>query len=158
MHRRRVYTDATLSEPTTTKPYLMRALYEWCVDNGYTPYVSVIVDAQTRVPLEYVRNGEIVLNIGPLAANKLKLGNEYVEFSARFGGVAKELFIPVSQVSAIYARENGHGMSFEIEASKPQSEEKPVQLEAAPTDLAPPTEPPSTSPQGGGKPSLRVIK
>ena len=136
----------------------MRAIYEWCVDNGYTPYVSVIVDAQTRVPLEYVRNGEIVLNVGPLAANKLKLGNEYIEFSARFGGAAKELFIPVSQVSAIYARENGHGMSFDIEAGKPQTEEKPVQLDAPAAEVMPADEPPSTAPQGGGKPSLRIVK
>ena len=136
----------------------MRALYEWCVDNGYTPYVSVIVDAQTRVPLEYVRNGEIVLNIGPLAANKLKLGNEYIEFSARFGGVAKELFIPVTQVSAIYARENGHGMSFEIEGSKPQVEDKPAQLDGPAVEGSTTGEPPSPTPQGGGKPSLRVVK
>jgi len=80
-----------MAEPTSTKPYLLRALYEWCVDNGYTPYVSVVVDASTRVPPEYVRNGEIVLNIGPLAANRLKLGNEQVEFSARFGGVRRRL-------------------------------------------------------------------
>jgi stringent starvation protein B len=146
-----------MAEPTSTKPYLLRALYEWCVDNGYTPYISVVVDATTRVPPEYVRNGEIVLNIGPLAANRLKMGNDQIEFSARFGGVAKELFIPVGQVSAIYARENGHGMSFEIE--------KKTGWEASGQALASRTgrkasddepEPPSSPP--AGKPSLRVVK
>lgn len=109
-----------MNEPLSQKPYLLRALYEWCVDNGFTPYVSVVVDSETRVPMEYVRNGEIVLNIGPLAANRLKMGNEFIEFAARFGGVAKDLLIPIGAVSAIYARENGHGMSFEVERrSKP---------------------------------------
>lgn len=143
-----------MSEPIPTKPYLLRALYEWCVDNGYTPYISVIVDAQTRVPPEYVRNGEIVLNIGPLAANKLKLGNEYVEFSARFGGVGKDLYIPVTQVSSIYARENGHGMSFDIE-----NEQAAAPAES--TQSPPPAQPDnSTAPPapGGGKPSLRIVK
>ena len=146
---------ATLSEPATTKPYLLRALYEWCVDNGYTPYISVLVDAQTRVPIEYVRNGEIVLNVGPLAANKLKLGNEHIEFSARFGGVARELYIPVSQVSAIYARENGHGMSFEIEGFRADELPAPAQDETA---GAPAPEVVPTPAPGGGKPSLRVVK
>jgi stringent starvation protein B len=137
----------------STKPYLLRALYEWCVDNGFTPYVSVVVDAATRVPAEYVRNGEIVLNIGPLAANRLKMGNETIDFSARFGGVAKELSIPVAQVAALYARENGHGMSFEIERNKTPWE---ASGEAAAQPTASP-EPPAPAP-GGGKPTLRVIK
>ncbi|HKY00949.1 MAG TPA: ClpXP protease specificity-enhancing factor [Burkholderiales bacterium] len=142
-----------MSEPISTKPYLLRALYEWCVDNGYTPYISVIVNGQTRVPQEYVRNGEIVLNIGPLAANKLKLGNEHVEFSARFGGVGKELYIPITQVSSIYARENGHGMSFDIDNQE--------QIGVAESTQPPPAAPdgsntPPSSP--GGKPSLRIVK
>jgi stringent starvation protein B len=106
-----------MSEPISTKPYLMRAIYEWCVDNGYTPYVSVMEDANTRVPLEYVRDGEIVLNVGPLATNRLHIGNDMVECTARFSGVARELLIPVCTVSAIYARENGQGMSFEAQPS-----------------------------------------
>jgi stringent starvation protein B len=106
-----------MSDPISTKPYLMRAIYEWCVDNGYTPYVSVMVDANTRVPMEYVRDGEIVLNVGPLATNRLHIGNDMVECTARFSGVARELLIPVCTVSAIYARENGQGMSFEAQAS-----------------------------------------
>ncbi len=145
----------------------MRALYEWCVDNGYTPYVSVVVDANTRVPVEYVRNGEIVLNIGPLAANKLKIGNDYVEFSARFGGTARELIIPVSQVAAIYARENGQGMTFPVEIESDLPDDQSVESSDAP---APATiqgrepsaqetavEPPAP-PASGGKPTLRIVK
>src|SRR3954466_10408746 len=102
-----------MADPTSTKPYLLRAIYEWCVDNGYTPYLSVVVDARTRVPMEYVRDGEIVLNIGPLATNRLQIGNEMIECTARFAGTVRELSIPVICVAAIYARENGNGMSFE---------------------------------------------
>jgi stringent starvation protein B len=137
----------------STKPYLLRALYEWCVDNGHTPYISVVVDAATRVPPEHVRNGEIVLNIGPLAANRLKMGNETIDFAARFGGVARELSIPVRQVAAIYARENGHGMSFEIDRNATPWE---ASGEAAAQSAALP-EPPAPGP-GGGKPTLRIVK
>jgi stringent starvation protein B len=101
----------------STKPYLIRAIHEWCTDQGYTPYLAVSVDASTRVPLEYVRNGEIVLNVGHLATNKLKLGNELIEFQARFNGSPREVSVPIAQVTAIYARETGHGMAFEV--SKP---------------------------------------
>jgi stringent starvation protein B len=145
-----------MAEPTSTKPYLLRALYEWCVDNGYTPYISVVVEAGTRVPPEYVRNGEIVLNVGPLAANRLKLGNEHVEFSARFGGVAKELSIPIGQVSAIYARENGHGMSFEIE--KKTGWEASGQALASGTSGKSSDEDPEPPAPPAGRPSLRVVK
>jgi stringent starvation protein B len=146
-----------MADPTSTKPYLLRALYEWCVDNGYTPYISVVVDANTRVPAEYVRNGEIVLNIGPLAANRLKLCNEQVEFSARFGGVAKDLWIPVGQVSAIYARENGHGMSFEIE-KKTGWEASGQALASRTGRKASDDEPEPPASPSTGKPSLRVVK
>jgi stringent starvation protein B len=137
---------------TSTKPYLLRALYEWCVDNGFTPYISVVVDGGTRVPAEYVRNGEIVLNVGPLAANRLKMGNETIDFSARFGGVARDLSIPVAQVAALYARENGHGMSFEVQRKTPWEASGEA---AAQQDVSP--EPPQPAP-GGGKPTLRVVK
>jgi stringent starvation protein B len=142
---------------TSTKPYLLRALYEWCVDNGFTPYLSVVVNATTRVPPEYVRNGEIVLNIGPLAANRLKMTNESIDFSARFGGTARELSIPVAQVAALYARENGHGMSFEIDRTKPPLEAS-GQADAQPSaQSSAPPEAPDPAPSGG-KPTLRVIK
>jgi stringent starvation protein B len=134
-------------EPSPTKPYLLRAVYEWCVDNGYTPQISVAVDSQTRVPMEYVRDGEILINIGPLAANRLKMGNEIIECTARFSGVAKELVIPVAAVTAIYARETGHGMSFE-------RERKATEGDAGGEVVPDPKDPPKS----GGKPALRRIK
>ena len=97
---------------TSTRPYLIRALYEWCTDNGFTPYVAVSVDNTVQVPREYVKNNEIVLNIGFDATSSLTLGNEFIEFKARFGGIAREILVPVSHVIAIYARENGQGMAF----------------------------------------------
>jgi stringent starvation protein B len=99
----------------STKPYLIRAMYEWCCDSGYVPHIAVVVDERTQVPREFVKNGEIVLNLGPTATNKLELGNEFVSFQARFGGVAREIFIPVGNIRSIYARENGQGMAFEVE-------------------------------------------
>ncbi len=99
-------------ESTSTRPYLIRALYDWCTDNGFTPYVAVLVDDSVQVPREYVKNGEIVLNISFDATSSLKLGNEFIEFKARFAGSAREIMVPVSRVIAIYARENGQGMAF----------------------------------------------
>ncbi len=105
-----------------TKPYLLRALYEWCVDNGYTPHVAVKVDSKTQVPSEYVKNGEITLNVSPSAVHKLQMGNELIEFSARFAGVARQISVPVGNVYAIYARETGHGMTFDVDAAKPATQ------------------------------------
>ena len=133
-----------MAGPTSTKPYLLRAVYEWCVDNGYTPYITVVVDPQTRVPMEYARDGEIVLNIGPVAASRLQMGNEFIEFSARFSGAAKEIVIPVAAVAAIYAQENGQGMSFELEKTDGERTEVPADT----------TEPPKS----GGKPTLKRVK
>lgn len=105
-----------MNVPTTsTRPYLIRALYEWCSDNGFTPYVAVSVDETVQVPREYVKDNEIVLNIGLDATSSLTLGNEYIEFKARFGGKAREILVPISHVVAIYARENGQGMAFPLE-------------------------------------------
>ena len=101
-------------ESTSTRPYLIRALYDWCTDNGLTPYVAVLVDESVQVPREYVKNGEIVLNISFDATSSLKLGNDFIEFKARFAGSAREIMVPVSRVIAIYARENGQGMAFPI--------------------------------------------
>ncbi len=100
----------------STRPYLLRALYEWCTDNGFTPYVAVKVDESVRVPLDHVKNGEIVLNISFDATSSLQLGNDLIEFKARFNGVAQEIRVPINRVIAIYARENGQGMAFPIEA------------------------------------------
>jgi stringent starvation protein B len=99
-------------DSTSTRPYLIRALYEWCTDNGLTPYVAVAVDGTVQVPREYVKNNEIVLNISFDATSSLKLGNDFIEFKARFAGSAREIMVPVSRVIAIYARENGQGMAF----------------------------------------------
>ncbi|MEY4506475.1 MAG: hypothetical protein RL297_1053 [Pseudomonadota bacterium] len=96
----------------STRPYLIRALYEWCTENGFSPYLAVQVDASVRVPMDHVKDGVIVLNISFDATSGMKLGNEYIEFKARFGGVARDMLIPVSHVTAIYARENGQGMAF----------------------------------------------
>ncbi len=96
----------------STRPYLIRALYDWCTDNGFTPYVAVQVDHTVQVPREHVKNNEIVLNISFDATSALKLGNEFIEFRARFGGTAREIVVPIDHVIAIYARENGQGMAF----------------------------------------------
>ncbi len=97
---------------TSTRPYLIRALHDWCTDNGFTPYVAVFVDATVQVPMEYVKNNEIVLNVGFEATTGMKLGNEWIEFKARFGGSSRAIQVPVDHVIAIYARENGQGMAF----------------------------------------------
>jgi stringent starvation protein B len=160
-----------MSEPTSQKPYLLRALYEWCVDNGFTPYLAVRVDAATRVPMEFVRKGEIVLNIGPLASNGLRIGNEMIEFAARFGGVSRDIFVPVTAVQAIYARENGQGMTFDPEPPTVSDLAKAGPL-LAPVDASasvlhavpvattraddPQGDPPR--PPGGPRPALRRIK
>lgn len=110
---------------TSTKPYLLRAIYEWCTDNGYTPYLAAMVDGRTRVPREFVKNGEIVLNISFSATSGLKMDNDFIHFSARFGGVSREISVPVENVAAIYARENGQGMAFEVSKS-PAKDKGPV--------------------------------
>lgn len=98
---------------SSTKPYLVRAIHEWCVDNGFTPYVVVQVDERTRVPMQHVREGQIVLNIAPYATNRLMISNEDISCQARFGGVAQELYLPMTQVLAIYSRESGQGIAFQ---------------------------------------------
>ncbi len=140
-------------ELPSTKPYLLRAIWEWCCDNGFTPHLAVTVDGRTRVPREFVRDGQIVLNIGPTATNKLQMGNELIEFQARFGGVARELSIPIEQISAIYARENGAGMAFDIEES--QIPDAGADAELARPDDEPPPEPPRPE---AGRPKLQRIK
>jgi stringent starvation protein B len=108
---------------SSTRPYLIRALHDWCLDNGFTPYLAVFVDEAVRVPMEYVKNREIVLNVSFDATSGLTLGNEFIEFKARFGGVARDILVPVDHVVAIYARENGQGMAFPV--PMPSSTEGP---------------------------------
>jgi stringent starvation protein B len=132
----------------STKPYLIRAIQEWCADSGLTPHLAVKVDAATRVPMEYVKNGEIVLNIGTAATHRLTIDNDIIRFSARFGGVSRECSIPVEAVSAIFARENGQGISFESQSTDAVT---------AGDGPRPPDEPPTT-PAASGRPKLQVIK
>lgn len=111
-----------MSAPSSTKPYMMRAIYEWCVDNGYTPYLAVAVDANTRVPMGHVKNGEIVLNINFSATKDLLIGQDAITFSARFNGAPNAIYVPIDAVRGIYARENGQGLFFEpVVTSGPQS-------------------------------------
>ena len=164
---------------TSTRPYLIRALHDWCTDNGFTPYVAVFVDQHVQVPIEYVKNNEIVLNVGFEATSALKLGNETIEFRARFGGSSREIIVPIDHVIAIYARENGQGMAFPMPtdaqpggASVAATEAPAVvtpprgpklKLTGAPSpkaggpsgagELEPPPEPPA-----GGRPSLKRVK
>jgi stringent starvation protein B len=166
----------------STKPYLLRAIYEWCTDNGFTPYLAAMVDSQTRVPREFVKDGEIVLNISFTATSSLKMDNDLIHFSARFGGVARDIAIPVENVVAIYARENGQGMAFDVtrpSARDTADGDKPTAVPTLTTPTAPSTPtlsavPPAPSednpasnntsgddpepPKKGGKPTLTRIK
>jgi stringent starvation protein B len=122
-----------MAQIPSTKPYLIRAIHEWCTDQGYTPYLTVIVSDRTRVPREYVKDGQIVLNLGPEATHQLVMGNELITFSARFNGVAQALSIPLDNVAAIYARENGQGMAFEVAPrgnKAPEGADQPTKTES----------------------------
>ncbi|MCV2360268.1 ClpXP protease specificity-enhancing factor [Paucibacter sp. TC2R-5] len=119
------------SGSASTRPYLIRALHDWCTDNGFTPYIAVHVDRFVQVPMEYVSNNEIVLNVGFDATSSLELGNEFIQFKARFGGTAREIIVPIDHVVAIYARENGQGMAFP--APDVQTALGPVASSAAPS-------------------------
>ena len=149
-------------DSNSTRPYLIRGLYEWCTDNGFTPFIAVLVDETVRVPMEYVRDGEIVLNISFDATSALKLGNDYIEFKGRFGGVARDILVPVDRVLALYARENGQGMAFPLLAtgSATSGDAASAETEAAPakTTDKPDTPTPDGTRPGGGRPSLTRVK
>lgn len=151
----------------STKPYLLRAIYEWCCDHGFTPHIAVVVDARTRVPPEFVRDGQIVLNIGPDATHRLQIGNDRITFQARFGGVARDLSVPVDNVAAIYARENGAGMGFEVDDGDAMDDgDDPATAPDSATHIPPaaateapvPDEPPPAGPPAGGRPRLQRVK
>lgn len=133
----------------STRPYMIRAMHEWCTDNGYTPYLAVAVDEWTQVPMEFVKDAQIVLNVSYDATSQLVLGNERVEFRARFGGAARDISVPVDHVLAIYARENGQGMAFPAPAvnHKPTSDESKTKTDsgeaiaAKSSESSPPTRP-----------------
>jgi len=140
----------------STKPYLIRAIHEWCCDNGFTPYLAVTVDERTRVPREFVRDGQIVLNVGYDATKNLAMGNDLIAFQARFGGVARDISVPIGNVAAIYARENGAGMAFEPESATPAGESELLpDASLEPSEPDPQPEPP-TPPTG--RPKLQRIK
>ena len=139
----------------STKPYLIRALHEWCSDQGFTPYIVVTVRDKMQVPMEYVKNGEIVLNVSYNATRNVTLGNDYITFSARFNGVSREVVIPVGAVVSIFAKENGEGMGFEYEASQ---ESLSATSDSAGLQHASAEEPEPEPPAGGSRPHLRVVK
>jgi stringent starvation protein B len=180
-------TRGSAAADTSTKPYLIRAIHEWCSDNGYTPYLAVSVDGRCVVPRDYVKAGEIVLNVSSSATSALSMGNDLIEFQARFGGIARDISVPVECVSAVYARENGHGMAFDVPkphaitpeeavvqavkavAQKPTlkavTDSPAPQLTAVVTSLqtagesSPSDEPPPpTSPNSSGPPKLKRVK
>ncbi len=150
----------------STKPYLIRAIYEWCVDQGLTPYVAAVVDGTTRIPPGAARDGQIVLNVSPDATNQLDMSNDLITFQARFGGVAQSISIPVDNVVAVYARENGHGMAFEIERAEATTasqgdtikESEASNADAPASTDSPDTPPKPDKPSGGGRSHLKVIK
>lgn len=142
---------------SSTKPYFIRALHEWCCDNGYTPHIVVQVDEQTRVPMAFVHDGQITLNLGLLATNKLTMGNDFIDFQARFGGVTENVLVPVSAVSAIFARETGAGMGFEVGETDPQSSsDVPSKAESADTQTKPAQA--ETDPTPPKRPHLSIVK
>ncbi|HET7831959.1 MAG TPA: ClpXP protease specificity-enhancing factor [Gallionella sp.] len=124
----------------STRPYLIRAIYEWCVDSSLTPYLAVKVNAQTVVPPAFVKDGEIVLNLSTGAVRDLELGNEFITCSGRFGGVAFDLVVPVGAVIGIFAKETGQGLVFQA------------------VDQSPPPAPPAGEPKTASKPHLKVVK
>jgi stringent starvation protein B len=156
---------------SSTRPYLIRALHDWCTDNGFTPYLAVHVDRSVQVPMEYVKNNEIVLNVGFEATSGLKLGNDFIEFRARFGGMARDILVPVDHVVAIYARENGQGMAFPMptgdgeptaignnagpvtHSTAPSAEGAPRGLRLAARPAAPPTRARTRRPPGTRTPT-----
>ena len=171
----------TAPEATSTRPYMLRALMEWCTDNGFTPHIAVRVDRNTQVPMEFVRDGQIVLNISYDATSGLLIGNDYVQFTARFGGKPREIMVPVANVMAIYARETGQGMAFppededldegieeEPEDSAAQADaeasdadepaDRVVQLVTAKADDGADDDKPRTPPPAGGRPALKRVK
>lgn len=133
---------------TSSQPYLIRAIYDWIIDNDFTPYLLVNAENEyAMVPQEYIEDGKIVLNINPSAVNDLQLGNDYVMFNARFNGKAMEVSVPVVAILAIYARENGQGMMFD--------EKDNDQPPPSPDDSSPGKK--STG-EKSGKPQLKVVK
>jgi len=133
-----------MSDIPSNKPYLIRALHQWCTDFGFTPFMAVFVDSSVEVPMEFVKKDEIVLNLSVEACHQLNLDNEWISFQARFGGVPRKIMVPVTHVLAIYARENGQGMSFPFDANTQSNKPK-----LSPDDAEKPK---------ASRPSLTIVK
>jgi stringent starvation protein B len=164
------------SQGTSTRPYLVRALHDWCTDNGFTPLLAVHVDESVRVPMEFVKNNEIVLNVSFDATSGLRLGNEFIDFKARFGGISRDIAVPIDHVIAIYARENGQGMAFPVPTepssltavagAEPAPTPAPTGLRLAPepaaaesrSEASPPSDDTPPPAPTGGRPSLKRVK
>lgn len=140
-----------MSEISSTKPYMVRAIHEWCTDNGLTPHLLVVVNSQTRVPMAFVKDGQIVLNINYSATKNLHIGSDAVTFSARFNGAPNDLYVPMSAVRGIFARENNQGMFFELGPQGTDPDEKHAEGDEANAGSS------SNAPEVK-KPSLRVVK
>jgi stringent starvation protein B len=135
-----------MSDVPSNKPYLIRALHQWCADFGFTPFIAVFVDARVEVPMEFVKNDEIVLNLSLEACHQLQMENDWISFQARFGGIPRKIMVPVSHVLAIYARENGQGMSFPFDPKQARD------LHVADGSDGSPEKPKT------GRPSLKIVK
>ena len=135
-----------MSDVPSNKPYLIRALHQWCTDFGFTPFIAVFVDATVEVPMEFVKNDEIVLNLSLEACHQLQMENDWINFQARFGGIPRKIMVPVTHVLAIYARENGQGMSFPFDSKQVRG------LHAADSTDEPPEKPKTN------RPALKIVK
>jgi len=135
-----------MSDVPSNKPYLIRALHQWCTDFGFTPFIAVFVDARVEVPMEFVKNDEIVLNLSLEACQQLQMENDWISFQARFGGIPQKIMVPVTHVLAIYARENGQGMSFPFDPTQARDLHIADNLDEAPQK-------PKSS-----RPSLKIVK
>jgi stringent starvation protein B len=148
-----------MAQLISTKPYMLRAMHEWCVDNNLTPHLVVAVNSKTRVPMAYVKDGEIVLNINYGATRDLHMDNESVVFSARFGGVSQNIYVPMDAVRGIFARENGQGMFFELEEPVADSEQNSGDELIVPEDISSESAPKDGSKSTNSKkPTLTIVK
>ena len=141
-----------MTELTSTKPYMVRAIHEWCVDNACTPHLLVAVNSQTRVPMAYVKEGEIVLNLNYTATKDLHIDNEVITFSARFGGISQNLYVPMSAVKGIFARETGQGMFFEVDPLLPVASLKDDDVSESKVEST------QSKPVNNKKPTLTIVK
>ncbi|HUX63463.1 ClpXP protease specificity-enhancing factor [Sulfuricella sp.] len=136
----------------STKPYLIRAIYEWCTDSGLTPHLVVAVGKHTRVPMEFAKDGQIVLNVSQGATRNLLIGNDLIQFSARFNGASRDIEVPIDAVVSIYARENAQGLSFALEEEAGGVDETPL------GDVASSPSPDDEPPTPRSKPQLKIVK